>query len=182
MSAEIPTIEPVSAVCGDTWSWKKTLSDYPAPTWTLTYYLRSREGEQNFNATASGTDHLVSVTAAATAAYKAGRYGWTAVVTSGAERHTVGQGELVVLADPSKTGMGQDPRSHARKVLEALEAAIEGSATGGQMDLVSYTIGSRARQRDSAKLLPWLNRYKVIVAAEDAKNGSVSTSRLSVRL
>lgn len=180
MAAEIPTKEPASAIAGDTWSWTKSLSDYPAPTWTLTYYFRSREGEFNFNAAADGADHLVTVTAATTAGYKAGRYGWTVVVTSGSERRTVETGELEVLPDPASTGAGQDPRSHARKVLDAIQAVLEGRATKDQEE---YSIGSRSLKRTPLKDLQALEAsYQARVTAEEAKQGKFSTGRLSVRL
>lgn len=173
MTAAIQTREPIELVAGDTWSWTKSLGDYPAPTWTLTYYLRSREGETSFAAAASGADHLVTVTAATTAAYKAGRYGWTAVATSGSERHTVETGELVVLPDPAATGAGQDPRTHARKVLEAIEAVIESRASSTQRELVAYTIGSRSQTFDAeenkASLLELHSKYKWLVANEEAR-------------
>ncbi len=180
MAVEIPTIEPTTAIAGDTWEWTKDFTDYPASTWTLTYYARSREGEFNFNATADGDTHAVTVAAATTAAYKAGRYGWTAVVTSGTERHTVGAGHLVVTPDPANTGAGHDPRSHARKTLEAIEAVIEGRAT---MDQQRYTIGGRSLDRTPLKdLLEFRTQYRALVNSEDAKNGALSTGRLSVRL
>jgi len=173
MTAPIPSSEPTRAIAGDTWSWTKSLPDYPAGTWTLTYYLRSREGEQNFNASASGTDYQVTVAAATTAGYKAGRYGWTAVVTSGSERHTVGTGELEVLPDPASSGAGQDPRSHARKVLEAIEAVLESRASAPQRELVAYTIGSRSQKFDEneskADLVALRSKYQWFVANEEAQ-------------
>ena len=38
--AEPQAYEPEKLTAGVTWKWKKTLSDYPASEWTLTYYLR----------------------------------------------------------------------------------------------------------------------------------------------
>src|SRR3990167_6445265 len=137
---DVATTDPSRAIAGDTWEWKKSYADYPAPTWTLTYYLRSREHEATFNAAADGSEHLVTVAKATTAAYKAGRYELTAIVTDGTERFTVERKQLLVLPDPASTGKGLDPRGHARKVLESIEAVLEGRATRDQEE---YTIGSR---------------------------------------
>jgi len=38
--AEPKAYEPEKLTSGVTWKWKKTISDYPASEWTLTYYLR----------------------------------------------------------------------------------------------------------------------------------------------
>lgn len=165
---DIATTEPAELTIGDTWSWTKSLADYAAPAWTLRYYLRGKAGEIDIVATASGSDHLVSVAKATTAAYKAGLYRWTAVLDDGTTRKTLMPDGLITLKpDPAKIGAGFDPRTHARKALEAIEATIEGRATSQQLDLVSVTIGSRAKQRDVTTLMPWHDRYKAIVANEE---------------
>ena len=71
--AEPQAYEPEKLTSGVTWKWKKTISDYPASEWTLTYYLR-KDGATatSFSATADGDTHLVTVTAATTAATTAG--------------------------------------------------------------------------------------------------------------
>ena len=53
--AEPKAYEPEKLTSGVTWKWKKTLSDYPASEWTLTYYLR-KDGATatSFSATADG--------------------------------------------------------------------------------------------------------------------------------
>ena len=38
--AEPKAYEPEKLTVGVTWKWKKTISDYPASEWTLSYYLR----------------------------------------------------------------------------------------------------------------------------------------------
>ena len=34
--ASTPTTEPAAITAGDSFTWQKTLADYPAGTWTLT--------------------------------------------------------------------------------------------------------------------------------------------------
>ena len=65
--AEPQAYEPEKLTSGVTWKWKKTISDYPASEWTLTYYLR-KDGATatSFSATADGDTHLVTVAAATT--------------------------------------------------------------------------------------------------------------------
>lgn len=165
MTAEVPTIEPESFIAGDTWRWTRTLADYPASTWTLTYRARSRESSFEITATASGADHSVTVAKATTAAYKAGIYAWTAQVTDGTTRTTVASGLWTVAPDPANTGAGLDPRSHARRVLEAVEAVLEGRATKDQEE---YAINGRSLKRESREtLLKFRNQYRGEVRAEE---------------
>jgi hypothetical protein len=184
MTTEIPTVEPAELVAGDTWTWKRSLGDYPAGEWTLTYYFRAVASEFSVVCTADGTDHLATVAASTSAGKKAGRYEWTAVVTSGSSRYTVGRGQALVKPDPASTGAGFDPRSHARKTLEALEAVIEGKATRDQK---SYTIGGRALERMPVEeILKFKDHYAQLVAAEEAGErlaaGQPGAARLLARL
>ena len=68
--AEPQAYEPEKLTSGVTWKWKKTLSDYPASEWTLTYYLR-KDGATatSFSATADSDTHLVTVAASTTNGY-----------------------------------------------------------------------------------------------------------------
>lgn len=69
-----------------------------------------------------------------------------------------------VTIDPDITT--QDPRSHAEKVLEAIEALIEGRAT---KDVSSYSIAGRSLTRLSPKeLVEWRSFYKNEVARKRA--------------
>jgi len=53
--AEPKAYESERLTSGVTWKWKKTISDYPASEWTLTYYLR-KDGATatSFSAAADG--------------------------------------------------------------------------------------------------------------------------------
>jgi hypothetical protein len=57
--AEPKVYEPGKLTSGVTWKWKKTISDYPASEWTLTYYLR-KDGAtaKSFSATTDGDTDL----------------------------------------------------------------------------------------------------------------------------
>ena len=163
---DIATIEPAALVAGDTWSWQRTLSDYPAGTWTLTYYLRGVNGEASFAAAASGGDHLVTVAKATTAAYKAGDYELVGIVDNGSSRYTVIRQSFTIKPDPTQTGAGFDARGHSRKVLEAIQAVIESRATKDQEE---YTIAGRSLKRTPLpELIKLLNFYETRVAGEQA--------------
>jgi hypothetical protein len=184
---EIPTNEPLTLRAGDTWQWKRSLTDYPAGTWTLKYRFKNAAGGFEVVAAADGTDHSVTVTAATTTGYAAAKYSWIAWVEAGAEKYTIDQGTLQVLPD-LRTGTAtaaQDTRSHARKVLDALEALIEGKATRDQM---AYTINGRSLTRLAPEeLLKWRSQYVAEVAAEEqaqaiASGHPATGNKLQVRL
>ena len=162
----IPYGEPPSIRAGDTIQWRRTLSEYPATSWTLTYSLLNAAGKITIAAGADGSDHLVSVAKATSALYTAGWYDWTASVSDGTSRYTVDNGRIRVFPDLA-AATTYDARSHARIMLEAIEALIEGRATSNQLDLVSTVVSTRQLQRDPALLIKIHSRYAAMVRAED---------------
>lgn len=168
MPAEIPTNEPAVLRAGDTWKWTRSLADWPASAWTLKYRAKNAAGGFEITATASGDDFSVAVAAATTAAYAAGDYSWIAWVEAGAEKFTVDSGTWTVQAE-YRTGLATvalDDRSHARKVLDAIEAFIEGN----DLQAAAVVIGERQiRNIPIPELLKLRQRYLQEVAVEDQK-------------
>ena len=115
--AEPQSYEPEKLTAGVTWKWKKTISDYPASEWTLTYYLRKNGATAtSFSASADGDTHLVTVTSATTAGYAAGVYDIIGVVVKSAEKYVVYDDSLEVLTNPA-TAAACDPSSHSLRLL-----------------------------------------------------------------
>lgn len=165
MSVTVPTTEPESVVAGDTWTWKRLLADYPAGTYTLKYRLINAVGKIDITAGASGTDHLVTVTAATTAAYPPGDYTWTAWVEKTGERYTIGSGTVIV--KPNIAGLAAfDARTEAAIILDQLMAAYT-SYTASNGHVAEYEIaGRRMKYRSSAEILEQINVWEARVAAE----------------
>lgn len=162
----IPDTEPASLRCGDTWQWTRTLADYPAPTWTLKYRFKSAAGGFEVVASASGSDHAISVAAATTGGYTAGRYTFIAWVESGTEKHTVIEGSAELLPDyrSGAASTALDDRSHARKMLDAIEAWLESRDPA----VAEYEIaGRRMKYIPIGELAKLRSRYKTEVAAEE---------------
>lgn len=166
MTVAIRTIEPTQARAGDTWRWQRALPDYPAPTWTLSYTLFAAGGIVSFQSTAVGTEHSIHLAPATTANYPAGRYDWVAHVSDGADRYQIGAGVIQILPDLSAAA-SYDGRSHARKVLDAIDALIERRATAGDVDLVSVASGDKNIARSLPELLKLRDRYAAMVAQEE---------------
>jgi hypothetical protein len=166
MAASIPSVEPASARAGDTWQWTRDLGDYPATDWTVTYTFWTATAAFSAVASADGTTHSISLPPATTAAYAAGRYQWTARVSDGTDVFTVGSGTLQVLP---AVGAAMDTRSHARIMLDALNAVLESRATDGDIDVVRTAVGDRATDWDPNTLVKLRQQYaSAVVAEEDA--------------
>jgi hypothetical protein len=160
------TTEPTRVTAGDTITWQKNYTDYPASSgWVLSYTLINSTTKLTITAAASGADHLVSVAAAVTAAWAAGAYTWQAVVTRAAERFTVGQGHITV-APNLAAATTYDTRTVARKALDAVNAALE--TYGAKAYLQSYEIAGRKQQFHSpGDFLAFRSKLQAEVAQEN---------------
>ena len=114
---------PGMLTAGDTWSWTETLRDYPASAgWVLTIYAsQGAVAPRAITGTASGDAHALDVTATASGAWPAGEYHWVARVSKAGEFHTVAQGTLRVLPDPTTA---VDRRTWAERCLAAVETLL----------------------------------------------------------
>jgi hypothetical protein len=179
------TTEPRELRAGDTWQWRRDdLADYPAPAWVLTYYVRSSAQYFDIVAAADGAAHSVTVAKATTATRFAGEYDWIAVVSSATERHEIGRGRLTVLPDFS-AAVALDARSFARKLLDAVEAALLGRATVDQLDVIDATFADRGIKRSDGGLIKLRSQLLAEVRreenAEAMRQGLPSRNRLLVR-
>lgn len=123
---------PTKFRAGDTWRLLLELADYPAPTWTATIYFENGGKSVSQVASASSTSHSITLSAATTGAIPPGRYRWFLRVTDGSVVETALEGWLDVEPDPAAAGT-YDHRGNARRLLEAVEAALLGTATSNQM-------------------------------------------------
>jgi len=188
-SANYPETEPEELVIGDRWLWKRQdlVVDYPTADYALSYTAdKQGAGSTSFSITASETGgiYVVEVASATTAGYTAGIYAWQAYITrtSDSQRVSVARGTWNVISNLSASTA--DPRSHVKKVLDAIEAVIESRATVDQM---AYTIQGRSLSRAPLPdLLKLRDTYKAEYAAEinneRRKQGKPARNRLLARL
>jgi hypothetical protein len=160
------TTEPGQVTAGDTVTWAKTLTDYPASAgWVLAYTLINSAAKITITATASGDDHLASVAATTTAAWAAGTYTWVATVTKTTQRYTVGQG-VITIAPNLAAASTYDTRSTAKKALEAVNTLLENY--GAKAYLQSYEIAGRKQAFTSpGEFLAFRSKLIAEVARED---------------
>lgn len=158
MAATIPTTEPASIRAGETLTFKRSLADYPAPTWSLHYYLQSLDAAAvRFEATStsSGQDHLISVAYATTANYADGQYAGMSFVTDGTTRTQIWAGKLTILPSLATDG---DARSQNRRTLDNINAVIEGRATSS---ILKSTVEGTTLERISFDELLKLQQFYV---------------------
>lgn len=185
------TPELRAVYAGDTITWLRTLPDYPSPGYVLHYAFSNADGVIKFDATAESGAHRVTVAPAVSADWRPGRYDWIAYVTNSAGlRQVVAQGAILIRANPSTT-QALDGRSHARRMLDAIEAALELRATSDQLDMVRAVFGQRSIERSQGQtggnpaLIVARDKYKAEVAAEERAaavlRGEKSGTKLHVR-
>lgn len=175
-SEKLPTL----VVAGTTLKFIRDYDLDPA-SWTSTAYFTNSANSYSVTASDNGDGRfLFNASAAVTTAWVAGDYKLSIQSTDGSETYVIEAGS--VLVEPA-LGSATDVRSHAKKVLDALEAMLEGKAS---QDQLSYSIRGRSLSRMSpAELLDWRDRYRSEVnrekQKEDIKNGLGNSSVIRVR-
>lgn len=131
---------------GDTLDFTTSVTDYPAPVWTLRYRLAPASGAAiDLTSVAAGSDHRITANASATASWVVGTYSWTAwVENAGGERYTLARGRLEIKPASSTLAAGVDTRSQAEIALAAIDAVLANRATVDQME---YSIAGRSLKR-----------------------------------
>lgn len=149
---------PSAIIIGDTVKFTVSLSDYPAPAWTLHYKIGFAT-PLDTSSTPSGTDHLINISATASSAWVEGEYNIQLYVTDGTDVHTVHTGRVILKNINSK--------SHARKVLDAINARLENRASQEQSE---YEVnGRRIKFISHDELIKLRSFYLREVANEEAK-------------
>lgn len=182
---EVATQEPTRVIAGDTVTWSRAdlLGDYPSASYSLHYRgRRAGDATASFSLTAD-SNFKVTAAATATAKWTAGDWHWHAYITrtSDGERVTVGEGTFEVVAN--RAASTADPRSHAKRMLDAIEALLEGKALD---DVEEYAINGRSLKKiPVAELVKWRDRYRAEwkneKTAEDIKRGLGTSRKVMVR-
>jgi hypothetical protein len=169
--ANAPTQEPNEVVIGSFVHWKRPdyVTDYPPALYRLVFIAREHTGAHEIqltSATAADGAHYFSAASTATAVWLAGHYHFQVEVEriSDSARIFLYRGFFDVAADLDTNGV--DPRTHAEKMLNAIEALLEGRA---DKDVSSYSIAGRSISKMSvAELTDWRDYYRREHAREHA--------------
>lgn len=187
MAATIPETEPEEIIAGETVKWTKSLTDYPATEgWTLKYRLRGTTS-YDVTATSSGSDYAVTIAASTTANYAAGDYRMFAWVEKVGERYNLFDLPLTVKPDPIASS-AYDPRTPAKRVLDAIDATLLGTASREEQGYSINAPGGSGRQINffnRADLIQFRQYYQRIVdseeAAENLNRGKATGSKILTR-
>lgn len=157
---------PSEISAGITLSLSLSLPEYPAPDWSLSLVLRGPQAI-DLTASAEGEDHVLEAAAADTAEWAPGLYVWQLRAIDAPDVVLVEEGQSRILVDLAAQAADYDGRSHAERVLEAIEAVIEGRAS---IDQSSYSINNRSLSRTPiGDLLKLRTRYRAEVAQARAR-------------
>ncbi|SMX27284.1 hypothetical protein TRP8649_01387 [Pelagimonas phthalicica] len=156
---------PTSITAGLNLKCEVISHEFLAPEWELHAILRGPSAI-DLVSIAIGTAHQFAVSASDTQGWNAGDYAASIRAVSGGDVHEVEAGQVKITPDLVGLEPGHDARGHAQKVLDAIEAVIEGRASKDQQ---SYTINGRALVRTAiADLLLLRDRYKKEFARQKA--------------
>lgn len=163
---------PAQLVAGD--SLKLSLatlaSEYPAAdgyALSLAFVPVGGGVVTEVNAVDGAGSWSVNIAGAVTGTWPVGDLRWAAKVEKDGDLATVDSGIMLVLPEASSAA---DTRSHARKVLDSLNAAIEGRASATDLE---HTLadGRQVKRLSHAELWSMRKHYAGLVAAEDRKAG-----------
>ncbi|OCX94695.1 MAG: hypothetical protein BCV62_16060 [Pseudomonas sp. K35] len=116
-------MEPTTLHAGDSVSWERLEPAYLAGAgWSLRYVFTGPERHQVV--AIGGAPYRVELSAGTTATWAPGLYRWVALAVNGDERVTVANGRLEVSPN-LETAEPLDARSHAERMLDLVEAALE---------------------------------------------------------
>ena len=160
-----PQKEPSTLVLGDYWAWKRDdLADtYPIGSYALTYEFHEDSGgggshKFTLTATEANDTYYIEAASSSTTSYTVGDYIWEAYITKTADsnRVMVDSGRTTITQNLADTNA--DLRSHAKKVLDNIQAVIEGRAS---IDQSSMSIAGRSLSRMSVdELMTFRDRYR----------------------
>lgn len=139
---------PSQLYAGDTLIFETDVWEHPHGQ--IKFSISNHHNTYTFEA---DEDHLVSISAATTATWVPGKYRWTSFHVDGDQRTTLQSGDFEILPDPSVAG---DNRSHAQKMVDAIETALEETA-GTELTI---TINGRTVTYERREALNIRNQYR----------------------
>jgi hypothetical protein len=176
-SALIPV--PPRLTAGDSVSLLATLpSHLPSAGWAASLLLVSSDVRLSLAGTPADAGFQFVAAPEVTAAWAAGRYTWSLLASNVGllERVTLASGQIII--DPDPAAGTYDPRSHARRVLDAIEAYLERA----DLKAARTRIADRELQRiPIPELLTLRDRYRADVRAEEATAGLRPVARILTR-
>lgn len=180
-TANYPDAVPSTLTAGSRWAWTRSdiTSAYPTSLYTLKFRLSLlADPYTDYSITAGKVSgaHVVEVATSVTSGYAAGDYDWFAIIVrdSDSEEVTVDRGSVTI--QPDMGAAPGDTRSWVLRVLTAIRATIEGTASKEQS---GYSIGGRSLTlRTPGELLELEQEFSRRWKQEQAKT-NIAAGRMS---
>jgi len=150
---------------GTTTEWSFSHPDYSPDTWNLTYNFIADDGSKKVSipGTADNGGWTIKIDPTTSREFTPGPWSYVALVTDGADVYQVDSGTVTILPDPTASDVSAF-QSHVKKVLDALEAALEGRASRTDLE---YQIGNRKiKHMSPAQLYRLWKVYKMMYERE----------------
>lgn len=145
-----------------------SLANYPASLWTATLYLINSSNKITKVGTNDGGDHKFTFATTDITNSKSGDYQWQIQVNDADETYTVGSG-MVTVRKNFATATATDLRTTAKKMVDALEEALIGSASQTVLETeIQTSAGSRkVKHMTATERLQWYNYWLAKIQAEE---------------
>jgi hypothetical protein len=161
MSTPTSNTEPTKIASGSTVSWTKSLSLYPATSYTLGYKLVGTAGVSTASVVESGSEYIVTLTTA----LAAGMYRLVGWIVDGSSKISIYEGEIEVTANLIDATVGVDTRSYWQQLLDAIKAVTLNRASIIQSSMTVPGAGGRSIQYLTAdELYKWQKRCEYEIA------------------
>jgi hypothetical protein len=163
---EVTDTTPGQIIAGTTYEWAISLPSFrPADGFSLEFHLAGAS-YVSINATVLDDDTFkVKIVPANTSSFPAGIYGRQYLAKKSGDVYVELEGTVEVRP---LLGATVDARSTARRIVDAIDALIEGRATSDQM---SYQIGNRALARIPLPDLKQMREYYARIDASESRAG-----------
>jgi len=149
-STNYPSQVPTELQLGDFWAWKRDdlSEDYPVASYSLSYEFNLIDGStaSNFTVEATESNDTYIIEVSSTSSYTKGNYNWVSYITRTSDSARVKLEEGFVEIQDNYATTSASVRSHAKIVLDSIEAVIENRAN---IDQSSMSIAGRSLSRMS---------------------------------
>ena len=176
MAVPQQTFEPRQITAGDTLSWTRYFSNFPASAgWFLDYELRGEGQAISFQSTANGDSHVILVTAATTAVWLPQQYVFEgfAINTALAQRQRIFFNNLFIGINLPTSAADVDVKTHAQNMLELIESVQLGKYKNDILE--SDVEGTKIIRLSPSELrkeyLYWKNERMNEIRAANARAG-----------
>ncbi len=165
----------ISAGTSVSWSFSHPLAD---GSWQFRYALRGPSAI-DIDAEAESGQVKVSESAAISKDWKEGLYEWRLYVSKGDDRELVEVGKLEIEPDFMALPAGHDARTHARKMLDAINKVLEGRILS---DHERYSVEGRSLDRIPIMELHRLRKIYINKVRREENGSSFGIKRVLTRL